>query len=334
VLLEELFGLDEFGVAVYRAAAAHPYANIESLAGWVNQPVDLVRAEVKRQLDRGLLRHVGDAWEAQDPALVLQAEHAAQEKALAEQQLAMLEERTALYRSQLFSDYVASRRRPGTHEQLVGVVDHHQVWARLAELAEHSRTQIQFMLGGKPVPGFDGTADVVGALIRAVGRGVTLTSVWATEYVEAARSRAPGGKLPQLGSIREAPFVPMLTLIVDGTTAMLPLDPDDLAGGALVIEAPGPRMLVQEMFRRVYRGALPVASPRAATDPADQRRQDAVLALLAKGTTDQAIAARLGVTVRTVRRDVADLYEIYGVSSRFQLGAVTARLGLLPPLDL
>jgi DNA-binding NarL/FixJ family response regulator len=304
------------------------------LAGWVDQPVDDVRTEVKRLLDRGLLRLVGNAWEAQDPALVLQVEHAAQEQTLAAQQLAMLEERAALYSSRLFSDYLAGRRRTGPHDGLVTVVDHHQSWARLAELAEHSRRQIQFMLGGPMIPGYDGSQDLVGALVRAAARGVTLSSVWTTEYLEAARSRAPRGKLPELGSIREKSFVPMMTLIVDATTAVLPVEPENFAGGVLVVEAPGPRMLIEEMFRRVYRGALPVASSRAVTDPADQRRQDAVLALLAKGTTDQAIAVRLGVTVRTVRRDVADLYEIYGVSSRFQLGAVTARLGLLPPMDL
>jgi DNA-binding NarL/FixJ family response regulator len=334
VLLEELFGLDDVGVAVYRAAAAHPYADVDSLAGWVNQPADLVRAEVKRQLDRGLLRHVGDAWEAQDPALVLQAEHAAQERALAAQRLAMLEERAALYRSQLFSDYLAGRRRPGTHDGLVTVLDHHSVWARLAELVEHSHEQIQFLLGGSAAPAREGSQDLVRALGRAAQRGIQVASVWTPEYLSAARQSAKGGRLPAIGSIRQAAYVPMRTLVVDATTAVFPIDPDDLARGALVLEAPGPRMLIAEMVERVHRDARPLTSPAPAPDRAEQRRQDAVLALLAKGLTDQTIADRLGVTIRTVRRDVADLYEVYGVSSRFQLGAVTARLGLLPPLDL
>jgi DNA-binding CsgD family transcriptional regulator len=336
VLLDDLFGLDDLGIAVYRAAAAHSYADVESLAEWVDQPVDLVRAEVKRQLDAGLLRHDGDSWEAQDPALVLQARHAAQESRLAAQRLAMLEERAALYRSRLFSDYLAGRRRAGTHDGVVAVLDHHQIWARLAELVENSHDQILFLLGGPSVPGSDNN-ELVQGMVRAASRGVRIASVWTPEYVAAVRSRTRTGRLPPLGWVRQSAFVPLRTLVVDATTAVFPLDPANLAHGGLVVEAPALRMLITDMIERIHRDAQPLAAARStatAADPVEQRRHSAILALLAQGATDQTIASRLGITMRTVRRDVADLYEQHGVTSRFQLGAVTARLGLLPPMDL
>ena len=335
MLLDELFGLDDLGIAVYRAAATHRHADIESLAEWVAQPADLVRAEVKRQLDAGLLRHVGDAWEAQDPALVLQARHAAQESRLAAQRLAMLEERAALYRSGLFSDYLAGRRRPGTHDGVVAVLDHHQIWARLADLVENSHDQALVLLGGPTLPGPTNN-ELVQGLVRAASRGVRIASVWAPEYV-AARRGIRSGRLPPLGWVRQSAFVPLRTIVVDAKTAVFPLDPDNLTRGALVIEAPGLLVLITEMIERIHRDAQPLTAPRQAAnpgDPAQQRRHDAILTLLAHGATDQTIATRLGITIRTVRRDVADLYEQHGVTSRFQLGAVTARLGLLPALDL
>lgn len=60
--------------------------------------------------------------------------------------------------------------------------------------------------------------------------------------------------------------------------------------------------------------------------PAENR----VLALLALGQTDEAVAARLGCTARTVRRRVADTMAKVGARSRLQLGVELARLGLVP----
>jgi DNA-binding CsgD family transcriptional regulator len=336
VHLDEMFGLDELGMAVYRAAAAHRQSDVETLAEWVDQPVDLVRAEVKRQLDAGLLRRVGDMWEAQDPLLVLQARHAARESALAARRLAMLEERAALYRSRLFSDYLAGRRRAGTHDGIVAVLDHHQIWARIAELVENSHDQVLFLLGGASYQS-GAQVEVMGGMVRAARRGVRIASVWTPEQVATVRAMGRSGRLPPIGWVRQSAFVPMRTVVVDATTAVFPLDPDDLARGGLVVEAPGLRSLITDMIERVHRDAQPLTVPRPASrtdDPAEQRRYDALLALLAQGLTDQTIAARLGVTVRTVRRDVADLYDRLGVSSRFQLGAAAARLGMLPALEM
>lgn len=52
-----------------------------------------------------------------------------------------------------------------------------------------------------------------------------------------------------------------------------------------------------------------------------------VLTLVAKGWTDEAIGARLGLTTRTVKRRVAQLREAAGVENRVQLAV--ACVGLL-----
>ena len=58
-----------------------------------------------------------------------------------------------------------------------------------------------------------------------------------------------------------------------------------------------------------------------------------ILRLLADGLKDEAIARRLGMSLRTTRRHVADILSELNVSSRFQAGVAAARSGLLEEVD-
>jgi DNA-binding NarL/FixJ family response regulator len=49
-------------------------------------------------------------------------------------------------------------------------------------------------------------------------------------------------------------------------------------------------------------------------------RQVAVLQLLAAGATDEAIARRLSISVRTVQREVRQVLDLVGARTRFQAG--------------
>jgi DNA-binding NarL/FixJ family response regulator len=54
-----------------------------------------------------------------------------------------------------------------------------------------------------------------------------------------------------------------------------------------------------------------------------------LLTLLAGGMTDEAAAKRLGVSLRTVRRQTASLMERLNASSRFEAGLKAAQRGWL-----
>jgi DNA-binding CsgD family transcriptional regulator len=95
-------------------------------------------------------------------------------------------------------------------------------------------------------------------------------------------------------------------------------------GGAVLVRLP---LLVQAftaVFDDAWRGGLPVPDPSVEQD-IDTR----LIALLAGGFKDEAIARYLGLSVRTVRRRVAGLADELGVHTRFQLGVVAQRRGLL-----
>ncbi|WP_250008308.1 LuxR C-terminal-related transcriptional regulator [Actinoplanes sp. M2I2] len=60
-------------------------------------------------------------------------------------------------------------------------------------------------------------------------------------------------------------------------------------------------------------------------------RERRLLGLLATGLTDESVAARLGLSERTVRRTMASIMARLGARSRFQAGLIAARQGVTPP---
>jgi DNA-binding CsgD family transcriptional regulator len=78
------------------------------------------------------------------------------------------------------------------------------------------------------------------------------------------------------------------------------------------------------LFDLAWSTGLPV--PDAASTSESDRR---LLALLARGYKDEAIARYLGWGVRTVRRRVSALMDALGADTRFQLGVAAQQRGLL-----
>jgi DNA-binding NarL/FixJ family response regulator len=93
---------------------------------------------------------------------------------------------------------------------------------------------------------------------------------------------------------------------------------------ALVTRVPLLVAAFTAVFDESWTGGLPVPDEGSEQD-ADTR----LLALLASGFKDEAIARYLGLSLRTVRRRVASLMDDLSVHTRFQLGVVAERRGLL-----
>jgi DNA-binding CsgD family transcriptional regulator len=109
---------------------------------------------------------------------------------------------------------------------------------------------------------------------------------------------------------------------------------DDEAGAPvrMLLRAPALVELVRALFEEYWSQAVPL--PGRAVDGAARAQDDAddataVLELLKLGMKDESIARQLGVSLRTVRRRIADVLDDLGASTRFQAGAEAARRGLL-----
>jgi DNA-binding CsgD family transcriptional regulator/sugar-specific transcriptional regulator TrmB len=83
-----------------------------------------------------------------------------------------------------------------------------------------------------------------------------------------------------------------------------------------------------QMFETIWRSAIPLQPTDPDTDqPTTEERR--LLALLAAGMTDEAAARRLGISVRTVQRQVSQLLQRLDAQTRFQAGLKAKARGWL-----
>lgn len=196
------------------------------------------------------------------------------------------------------------------------------VRARLAELVAAERRE---HLAMSPEPAF--TAASAKAAIpagrAALQRGVTAWTLGVPPSAE-DRSEEQTRELYGYGlRYRELPQQPTKLMIMDRTTAFVPLDPAALfSHGVWEISTPAVVDELVSFFLRHWSAAME-PGPRGWVPPAAlSAREQAIVALLATGVTDSAVAAKLGLSVRTIAYAVRDLMERYGVQTRFQLGLV------------
>jgi DNA-binding NarL/FixJ family response regulator len=131
------------------------------------------------------------------------------------------------------------------------------------------------------------------------------------------------------GDVRTSPTLPQRLYISDRRIAIVPLDPGSRRGVA-VVSAPAVVASLLELFDSVFHRAAPldVGNPvDAATGLTDTER--ILLTMLARGATDETAAKKLGVSLRTVRRIMADLMQRLDAGSRFEAGIKAAKRGWL-----
>ncbi|TDD50794.1 helix-turn-helix transcriptional regulator [Saccharopolyspora elongata] len=134
--------------------------------------------------------------------------------------------------------------------------------------------------------------------------------------------------------VRTDAEVPMEAVVVDGTSAVLPADRSNAgsATGAAFFQLPSVVTATVGLFERIWRSAVPLTPadlPESGDVSVLTSRERDLLTLLCSGSTDESAAARLGISVRTVRRMVADIMNRLGARSRFQAGVKAADRGWL-----
>ncbi|MEV4613591.1 helix-turn-helix transcriptional regulator [Kitasatospora sp. NPDC049258] len=102
--------------------------------------------------------------------------------------------------------------------------------------------------------------------------------------------------------------------------------------GAVVIREPSIVHYLCAVFENAWTYAQPFSD--AAVDGLERVAKDldrTIMRLLAAGLKDETIARRLGMSLRTTRKHIADITDMLGAESRFQAGVLCARSGLLDP---
>ncbi len=127
--------------------------------------------------------------------------------------------------------------------------------------------------------------------------------------------------------IRVVPELPSRLLIIGVTHAITPEPLGFADEPRLLIRQRGLVEALVLLFELMWERATPVAELDRGHARPDLRRL--LLLQLADGAKDEQIARTLGLSLRTVRRRIADLQIELGVDSRFQAGVEAVRRGWL-----
>ncbi|SCF28507.1 Sugar-specific transcriptional regulator TrmB [Micromonospora purpureochromogenes] len=172
----------------------------------------------------------------------------------------------------------------------------------------------------------DGAVIARGVRYRAILERAMLDE-GATSFDEIVDARAAGEE------VRIAETLPLKLFIVDREFAIVPLLGAATAGkaGALLVHESSLLDALIALFESEWERATQIVTSAGAVQngSAIEDLDAQILSLSLTGLTDQAIAAQLRTSLRTVQRRVRHLMNVARVQTRMQLGFQAARLGWL-----
>ncbi|MEU9578448.1 helix-turn-helix domain-containing protein [Streptomyces chilikensis] len=326
-MIQDVLGLTENESNAYRELLRRPSCSAGELARALEVPEGEAARVMGRLETLGLAARNGEApgrLSASPPRLALGSMLVRRQNALrlAELELGSLEE---LYRATM-----AERSSSDVLDVVRGVEATRQ---RLEQLQSGARSEI---LGLVQAPSrFVSTAENSATEAAAAARGVAYRVVLERRMleedegiVEELERAVDAGE-----EVRVTESVPVKLVIVDRELAMVPMGGrGHAADGVLLIRPSGLLDALLGLFELVWHRSSRLTVPRSgqvvtstpsALDGTDAR----IMSLLVAGFTDQAVAARLGLSLRTVQRRVGQLMKLTGAQTRLQLGLQAARLG-------
>ncbi|MEU0939852.1 MULTISPECIES: helix-turn-helix transcriptional regulator [unclassified Embleya] len=196
----------------------------------------------------------------------------------------------------------------------------------LSEAAAHSSHEVVCMQprGGRPI---DESIEAQTRNFRLLGRDVRLRVL----YQHAARFDIPireyAGKLVDAGAeLRTAGALFGEIYIFDRSSAYILASGDE--GGAVVVQERSLIDFLYSCFEHVWATAKDFDSRRAETEVISSDMKKEIVKMLISGAKDEAIARRLGVSVRTCRKHIGQVMQMFGATSRFQFGYLVKEANL------
>ncbi|MFE4958056.1 LuxR C-terminal-related transcriptional regulator [Streptomyces sp. NPDC056653] len=329
----ELLGLGKNPAELYRAVLAHPGLSAEDLADNLRWPAERVRSALNECVRLSLIR---PSWETPGtlrpvpPDVGLQALLARQEAEILERQRQMTDARVEV--SRLVHEY-AEAQWESHHIETERIEGIDEIRSRIEELSHSCRDSL---LAFHPGGGQSASSRAAGRPLSETlqSRGVVMHTIYLDSIYNDPESVDYARWLVRSGNhVRTTASLPSRMLIFDREQAVVPIDPEDSGAGALVFRSAGILANLCELFDQVWDKAVPLSGRKRPRQPAEENeltsQEKAVLRLLGEGLTDEVVARRLGVSVRTGRRITADLMGRLGAKSRFQAGMRAVESGWL-----
>lgn len=309
-------GLDPLAQAVYSAMLADPSVGVRELTTRLGQDEDQIRETLDRLVELALLRPSRErSGELYPVSLVTGMQLLVQRQ---EAELAAGRDAVAAGRA------AVAEREPA--ERLIGL---DAVQSELDQLLAGATVEVLSMVPGNAISA--ASLSAARPTDEDVARRIPSRVLYHSSTRQDPATIAYGRWLAERGTeIRLSPAVTRRLLVVDGRTAVVPIEPDEPGIGALCVREPGLVDQLTALFELIWTEAVPLGMPAKSDSPAGLSPTDRhLLRLLGDGLTDDAAAKRLGISARTVRRIMADLMVRLGAESRFEAGVKAARRGWL-----
>ncbi|WP_432151787.1 LuxR C-terminal-related transcriptional regulator [Streptomyces sp. bgisy029] len=220
----------------------------------------------------------------------------------------------------LYHEY-RRRRRSGDAVDILD--DTCTVLSVLTDIAQNCKREVLTIQpgGGRPAAVLD---EAFPRDIAMLERGVSMKIL----YEDTARFNAPtqryARQMERAGAlVRTTRELPSRLLIFDRETAVIPLEHS--ATGAVLSRQPSVVNLLLRFFEQLWSTATGFGEALDGGAPLDQVKYT-IAQLLAAGHKDEFIARRLGISVRTCRRHIAEIMQQLNAESRFQAGYILSRM--------
>ncbi|MFG3282479.1 LuxR C-terminal-related transcriptional regulator [Streptomyces sp. NPDC048111] len=252
----------------------------------------------------------------------------------AEQQIRDLQGAVTEVRGKLLSLtplYFEGRRERNRFEAFDLINDAALVQSMINERRQQCRNEILMIQPGGPRP-----PEVLAAARETshemLSRGVKMRTL----YQHTARSDLPTRsyvrEITEAGAeVRTADEVIDRLFIYDREIAFLPerARQPGRPPGAAVVREPTLVAFLCSVFGHLWDGATPFEPESAKAEATADDVKHSIMRLMAKGFKDEMVARRLGMSVRTCRRHIAEITEEMEATSRFQAGFNVAMSGVL-----
>ncbi|MBC9710967.1 hypothetical protein H9Y04_00045 [Streptomyces sp. TRM66268-LWL] len=325
-------GLDADAEAVYRILLKQPRAGVTEIAEGLDWPVERARATLDRLAELTLVRNSSEEpgkVRLVNPEFGLAGLLQRQEQELAQRQQAVATTRLAI--TQMLTEYGQDQDVQTDEVRRYTGLD--AINSQIERLAHGAESSVEvFAPGGAQT---EAALKAARPLDRAaLERGVQVRYVYLDSVRNDPATLAYARWLHEIGGeVRVLPQLPLRMIIFDRRAAIVPIDPEAAARGVLILQGAGVVTALVSLFQQTWEQAQPLGTSRAVTATPDglTPQEQAVLDLLFDGHTDDVVARKLGVSVRTGRRITADLMARLGARSRFQAGALAMERGWLGP---
>ena len=319
-------GPDNTGRTVYPATTADPGASLGRLSARTGLSEDQTEKVLAALAELGLARASRDApgrWEPVSSQAGPMAIVQQQEAELARRQHETNAAEAAA--AAVAAEYTSAFRMGPLISRLAGW---DSVCAEAHKLAHSAVAELQVTV---PAPQPSGNWPAATILDAVLAAGLRLKALYRDSAREDQQAVAQMTRLATSGAqVRTASSVPPVLLICDQQAALLLLEPAGPGKGAMHVREPAIVAALVATFASAWHAATPLTGTHLPAGPASLTTGErALLRLLASGLTDDAAARRLGISVRTVRRQVAVLMAKLGAASRFQAGRKAAERGWL-----